>query len=49
MALHKYYAGLPFYRQHTLQQLFGTPLSASTVFEQCEHDQRQLKLPGNDN
>ena len=37
MALHKYYAGLPFYRQHTLQQLFGTPVSASTVFEQCEH------------
>ena len=37
MALHKYYAGLPFYRQHTLQQLFGTPISASTVFEQCEH------------
>ena len=34
MALHKYYAGLPFYRQHTLQQLFGTPISASTVFEQ---------------
>ena len=37
MVLHKYYAGLPFYRQHTLQQLFGTPISASTVFEQCEH------------
>lgn len=36
MALHKYFAGLPFYRQHTLQQLFGTPVSASTVFEQCE-------------
>jgi hypothetical protein len=37
MALNKYFAGLPFYRQHTLQQLFGTPISASTVFEQCEH------------
>lgn len=37
MVLHKYYAGLPFYRQHTLQQLFGTPVSASTVFAQCEH------------
>jgi len=34
MALNKYYAGLPFYRQHTLQQLFGTPISARTVFEQ---------------
>lgn len=37
MALHKYYAGLPFYRQHTLQRLFGQPVSASTVFDQCEH------------
>ena len=36
MALHKYYAGLPFYRQHTLQQLFGVPISASTVFDQCQ-------------
>lgn len=37
MALHKYFAGLPFYRQHTLQHLFSTPISASTLFEQCEH------------
>ena len=37
MALNRYFAGLPFYRQHTLQQLFGFPISASTVFDQCEH------------
>ena len=36
MAIHKYFAGSPFYRQETLQQLFGMPVSASTVFDQCE-------------
>ena len=43
MALHKYYAGLPFYRQQTLQQLFGQPISASTVFDQCEHLANAIK------
>ncbi len=37
MAIHRYYAGNPFYRQQTLQKLFGMPVSASTVFDQCEH------------
>lgn len=37
MAIQKYFAGAPFYRQQTLQQLFGLPVSASTVFDQCEH------------
>jgi len=36
MAIQKYFAGSPFYRQQTLQQLFGMPVSASTVFDQCE-------------
>lgn len=36
MAIQKYFAGSPFYRQQTLQQLFGLPVSASTVFDQCE-------------
>ena len=36
MGIHKYFAGLPFYRQQTLQQLFGFPVSASVVFDQCE-------------
>ena len=36
MALQKYFAGAPFYRQQTLQQLFGMPVSASTIFDQCE-------------
>jgi hypothetical protein len=37
MAIHRYYAGNPFYRQQTLQDLFSMPVSASTVFDQCEH------------
>jgi hypothetical protein len=37
MAIYKYYAGNPFYRQQTLQNLFAMPVSASTVFDQCEH------------
>lgn len=36
MAIQKYFAGAPFYRQQTLQQLLGMPVSASTVFDQCE-------------
>jgi hypothetical protein len=36
MAIQKYFAGAPFYRQQTLQQLFGMPVSASTIFDQCE-------------
>lgn len=36
MAIQKYFAGAPFYRQQTLQQLFGMPVGASTVFDQCE-------------
>lgn len=36
MGIQKYFAGAPFYRQQTLQQLFGMPVSASTVFDQCE-------------
>lgn len=36
MAIQKYFAGAPFYRQQTLGQLFGMPVSASTVFDQCE-------------
>lgn len=36
MAIHKYFGGSPFYRQGSLQQLFGMPVSASSVFDQCE-------------
>ena len=36
MAVQRYFAGAPFYRQQSLQQLFGMPVSASTVFDQCE-------------
>lgn len=36
MAINKHFAGLPYYRQETLQQLFGFPVSASTLFDQNE-------------
>jgi len=36
MGINKYFAGLPFYRQQSLQQLFGFPVTASVVFDQCE-------------
>lgn len=37
MAIQNYFASVSFYRQQTLQQLFGLPVSASTIFAQCEH------------
>ena len=37
MGVHRYFGGLPLYRQQSLQHLFGVPVSASTVFDQCEY------------
>ncbi|VAW56031.1 hypothetical protein MNBD_GAMMA07-493 [hydrothermal vent metagenome] len=37
MALNKYFAGAPFYRQESLQSILGFSISASTVFDQCEY------------
>lgn len=36
MAIYKYFAGLPFYRQCSIQKLLGVKISASTVFDQVE-------------
>lgn len=36
MAIYKYFAGLPFYRQSSIQKLLGVKLTASTVFDQVE-------------
>ena len=36
MAINKYFMGAPFYRQETLQDVLGMPITASTVFDQCE-------------
>ncbi len=36
MAIQKYYMGAPFYRQEGLQDLFHTPISASTIYDQSE-------------
>lgn len=37
MALNKFYMGSPYYRQESLQALLGVPITASTLFDQCEH------------
>ena len=37
MAINKYFAGLPFYRQGSIQQLLGVKITASTNFDQVEH------------
>lgn len=36
MAIYKYFAGSPFYRQQSVQGLLGGHVSASTIFDQCE-------------
>ncbi len=37
MAINKYFMGTPFYRQESLQDILGRPITASTVFDQCEY------------
>jgi transposase len=37
MALNKFYSGLPYYHQGNVSDLFGFPISASTIFDQCEY------------
>lgn len=37
MGINKYYMGAPFYRQSSLQDILGSPIAASTVFDQCEY------------
>lgn len=36
MALYKFFAGAPYYRQESIQALMGVKLTASTVFDQTE-------------
>ncbi|MDC0435014.1 IS66 family transposase [bacterium] len=36
MAISKYFAASPFYRQEQFNGLLGAPIAASTVFDQCE-------------
>ena len=37
MALNKYFAGSPFYRQESLQDILGFSITASTIYDQCEY------------
>jgi len=36
MSIYRYFAGSPFFRQHSVNTLLGVPVAASTVFDQCE-------------
>ena len=36
MSIYKYFAGLPFYRQNSIQKLLGVKITASTTFDQVE-------------
>lgn len=37
MAINKYFAGNPFFRQSSVQELLGVSITASTIFDQCEY------------
>ena len=43
MAINKYFAGTPFYRQESLQSLLGFSVTASTIFDQCEYVANDLQ------
>jgi transposase len=36
IGINKYFGGSPFYRQESLQTLFGAPVASSTPWDQCE-------------
>jgi len=37
MVIDKFFSGLPYYHQANLADIFGHSISASTIFDQCEH------------
>ncbi|WP_236994640.1 IS66 family transposase [Granulosicoccus antarcticus] len=43
MAISKCLAGEPYYRQQSVQSLYGIKLSASTIFDQCEYAANDLQ------
>jgi hypothetical protein len=36
MAILKHFSGVPYFHQETLNDLFGCPITASTIYDQCE-------------
>ena len=44
MAIHKHFSGVPFYHQQNLNTLFGCPITASTISDQCEHVANDVRL-----
>lgn len=43
MAILKHFSGIPYYHQETVNDLFGCPISASTVYDQCEQVANAVK------
>ena len=37
MAIKKHFSGNPYFHQETLNDMFGHPIRASSIFDQCEH------------
>jgi len=37
MAIFKHFSGMPYFHQETLNDLFGYPITASTIYDQCEY------------
>lgn len=37
MVLNKFYSGLPYHHQGNVSNLFGCSITASTIFDQCQH------------
>lgn len=44
MAIHKHFTGMPFFHQQNLNTLFGCPITASTICDQCEHVADDIRL-----
>lgn len=44
MAIHKHFSGTPFYHQQNLNTLFGCPITASTISDQCNYVADDVRL-----
>ena len=43
MSIYKYFSGMPFFRQETLQSIFNCHISASSIFDQSEQVANMIK------
>lgn len=44
MAIHKHFTGMPFFHQQNLNALFGCPITASTICDQCEYLANDIRM-----